>query len=189
MYWLWGHGKTIGLLPVSDDQIYVAGVGKAVNTDRPDQETVPGTFREKFACFGGLVPDILNLDINTSNILYTVMEEVKLPPPWAKGRVLVIGDAAHAACPFWAQGAAVGIEDAIALAEELAGADNADAGLAAWFERRYARAKFVQEGSFGTGQNLTRDEESDEPKFFPPPVREMMAKQGAEIQARLAEPF
>jgi len=189
VYWLWGHGKTIGLIPVSDDQIYVAGVGKVANTDRPDQETVPATFRDKFACFGGLVPEILKLDINVGNILYTVVEQIKLPAPWFKGRIMVIGDAAHAACPFWAQGAAVGIEDAIVLAQELQSRDDIDASLAAWFERRFERAKFIQDGSFETGQNLTRDVESDAPKIFPPPVIENLAKQGAAIQARLAEPY
>lgn len=189
MMWMWGHGKTVGILPVGDERIYVAGVGKAATPERPPQQTVPDTFRRKFACFGGPMPEILGLDITADDILYTIMEEVKLPPPWYRGRVLVLGDAAHAACPFWAQGAAMGIEDAIALAIELDATDDVDAAVAAWFERRYERARFVQEGSFATGQNLTRDEESDEPKLFPPPAREAIAKQGALQQARLAEPF
>ncbi len=187
--WLWGHGKTLGIIPVSDTEFYFAGVGKAATTERPPQETVADTFRRKYACFGGPVPDLLKLDFGPDDVLYTVMEQVRLPAPWHKGRVVIMGDAAHAACPFWAQGGSIGIEDAVAFAQEIEKADDWQSAVAAWFDRRYERAKFVQDGSFETGQNLTRDEESDEPKFFPPPVREMMAKQGAETAKRLAAPF
>ena len=158
--WLWGHGKTLGIIPVSDTEFYFAGVGKASTTERPPQETVADTFRQKFACFGGPVPDLLKLDFGPEDVLYTVMEE-----------------------------GSMGIEDAVAFADELEKGDGWQEAVAAWFDRRYERAKFVQDGSFETGQNLTRDEESDEPKFFPPPVREMMAKQGAETAKRLAAPF
>ena len=36
---------------------------------------------------------------------------------WSKGRQLLIGDAAHAMAPVWAQGAALGLEDALVLAD------------------------------------------------------------------------
>ena len=187
--WLWGHGKTIGILPVNDDEIYVAGVGKAATKERPPQDGVADTFRQKFACFGGPVPEVLEIDFGPNDVLYTVMEQIKLPAPWYKGRTVIMGDAAHAACPFWAQGGAMGMEDAVVFAQELEARDDWESAVTGWFERRFERAKFVQDGSFETGQNLTREEESDAPKIFPPLVREMMAKQGAAMGARLAEPI
>ncbi len=44
-----------------------------------------------------------------------------LPPvrPWSRGPVTLLGDAAHAMLPFLAQGAAMAIEDAAVLAEQL----------------------------------------------------------------------
>ena len=42
---------------------------------------------------------------------------------WTQGRVTLLGDAAHAMVPFFAQGAAQAIEDAVVLAECLASAD------------------------------------------------------------------
>src|SRR5262249_52961496 len=43
-----------------------------------------------------------------------------LPPPWHRGRIVVIGDAAHATTPHLASGASLAIEDAIVLARLLA---------------------------------------------------------------------
>ena len=41
-------------------------------------------------------------------------------PRWTKGRVTLLGDSAHAMLPFLAQGAAMGIEDGVVLAEWVA---------------------------------------------------------------------
>ena len=48
------------------------------------------------------------------------MEEVRCER-WSRGRLALIGDAAHATAPVWAQGAALALEDAIVLADLLAG--------------------------------------------------------------------
>jgi 2-polyprenyl-6-methoxyphenol hydroxylase-like FAD-dependent oxidoreductase len=55
-----------------------------------------------------------------SEVLYTAVEEVQAPLPWHAGRVLLIGDAAHASTPFMGQGGAMAVEDAVVLAGMLA---------------------------------------------------------------------
>lgn len=72
---------------------------------------------------------------------------------WTVGRISLLGDAAHAMLPFFAQGAAQAVEDAAVLAGCLAaGADSADA-VAAALERyeqiRRPRASQVQVMSRG----------------------------------------
>ena len=39
-----------------------------------------------------------------------------MSPPWSKGRVVLVGDAAHGMPPFKAQGANQGLEDALEIA-------------------------------------------------------------------------
>jgi len=65
------------------------------------------------------------------------------PPAWTRGRVGLVGDAAHAMLPFLAQGAAMAIEDAVVLAARLAGAPTIAAGLAATERERRPRVERV----------------------------------------------
>ena len=64
----------------------------------------------------------------------------------ARGRIALVGDAAHPMLPYLAQGAGMAIEDATALADALHGADPDGAGagsaaIAAAFAR-YAAARW-----------------------------------------------
>jgi 3-hydroxybenzoate 6-monooxygenase len=73
----------------------------------------------------------------------------RLPmPDWARGRLALLGDAAHPMLQYLAQGACQALEDADALAEELATAAQAGLppaeGLARYAARRAPRAMRVQ---------------------------------------------
>ena len=52
-------------------------------------------------------------------LYHAPVEEVRCER-WSRGRLALIGDAAHATAPVWAQGAALALEDAIVLADLLA---------------------------------------------------------------------
>ncbi|WP_181702763.1 FAD-dependent monooxygenase [Chthonobacter albigriseus] len=65
-------------------------------------------------------------------------------PRWTKGRVALIGDAAHAMLPFVAQGGAMAIEDAAVLATALARTDRSvEQRLKGWEAERRPRAMRV----------------------------------------------
>lgn len=63
---------------------------------------------------------------------------------WHKGRVAVLGDAAHPMLPFMGQGAAQAIEDAIILARCLRETSDVPGALARYERARKERATFVQ---------------------------------------------
>jgi len=64
---------------------------------------------------------------------------------FSEGRIALLGDAAHPALPYLAQGAALAIEDAVALAEAVAASPGDPAqAFRRYAERRRARASGVQ---------------------------------------------
>ena len=75
-----------------------------------------------------------------------------LQQPWHRGRIVIIGDAAHATTPHMASGAGLAAEDGLVLAEELAKTSDLDAALAAFSERRFERARLVVENSVRIGE-------------------------------------
>ena len=78
----------------------------------------------------------------------TVMNEIwDLPriDAWAKGRVVLVGDSAHATAPWASMGACMTIEDAVTLSSRLASEPSVDDALVAYQHDRKARdEKLVQ---------------------------------------------
>ncbi len=74
-------------------------------------------------------------------------------PSWSRGRVALLGDAAHPMLPYLAQGAAQAIEDAKALATSFVAAPHdAARALESYSSARMARASRIQAASREQGQ-------------------------------------
>lgn len=66
---------------------------------------------------------------------------------WSRGRIALLGDAAHPMTPFLAQGAAQAIEDAAALGRAFHAGLSVEAALDAYQSARIERATQIQRGS------------------------------------------
>ena len=82
---------------------------------------------------------------------------------WSNGRIVLLGDAAHAMIQFFAQGAGQAIEDAVILAGCLREAGGGDAKAITAALKRYEairkpRATKVQQGSRTRGEAWPRGE-------------------------------
>lgn len=69
--------------------------------------------------YGGYYRPIPELIARTSNIIAHNIFDVRSLPRWHDGRVVLIGDAAHAVSPNAGQGASLALEDAMVLAKLL----------------------------------------------------------------------
>ncbi|MEX5298235.1 FAD-dependent monooxygenase [Kocuria sp. CPCC 205292] len=83
---------------------------------------------------------------------------------WSRGRVTLLGDAAHALVPHHGQGANQSIEDAIVLADQLAGSADWDAAREQYERLRRGRTRKVQYASITTADvlHLPDGERADE---------------------------
>ena len=74
---------------------------------------------------------------------------------WTRGRVTLLGDAAHPMLPFMGQGAAQSIEDGFVLARCLAAdRDDPQRAIDAYATRRRERTAALQAASRDAGRNL-----------------------------------
>jgi 2-polyprenyl-6-methoxyphenol hydroxylase-like FAD-dependent oxidoreductase len=85
-------------------------------------------------------------------VVYRPLESVLVPSPWYRGRVALIGDAAHSITPHLGQGAAQAVEDAVVLAEELQKNGPLQDSLQSFMRRRFERCKFILEASLQIGE-------------------------------------
>ena len=101
----------------------------------------------------GFAPELLAfLDLAVEWRAWSLYDPPPLPA-WSRGRVCVIGDAAHPILPFLAQGGAMAIEDAETLARVLAASPLEPGAAFARFETlRCARVMRVQEASRANGR-------------------------------------
>ena len=151
-----GRGKRIGLVPISRDHLYVW-----TTFNSPRQSTAwalesASAFRMLFAEFSDpRVRGALAQLTSTDGVLCTDIEE--LPQErWVDGRVVLLGDAAHALTPNMGQGAGMAMEDAAVLADELAGANRGDqtldAALGGYVTRRRPRVETIVRLSRAVGE-------------------------------------
>jgi 2-polyprenyl-6-methoxyphenol hydroxylase-like FAD-dependent oxidoreductase len=138
-----------GYIPLTEDTMYLLLVTSEPADVHYPKEELAELLRERLAEYGGPLGEIRENLEDDDDIVYSPLSEVLLPPPWHRGRVVLGGDAAHACTPHITQGAAMALEDAVVLAEELDGAVDVERALTEYEQRRYPRAKFVQEVSRG----------------------------------------
>ncbi len=156
---LYGVGVKAGVMPVSRTQMYLLLV-----TNEPGNPWMPPSdldrlLRDRLRPFTAPVVAAIRDQINDpSQVIYGPIEEVILPPPWHRGRVLLIGDAAHASGPHISQGATMAIEDAIVLAELIGRNLPGEAVLSQFMARRYERCKLVQDISRQVGRDGNLDD-------------------------------
>ncbi|MBX6764802.1 MAG: FAD-dependent oxidoreductase, partial [Rubrobacteraceae bacterium] len=152
-----GNRGKAGFVPLAPDLMYILLIEKPPPDSPPgrklSEDRLAGIFRERLAEFGGPVARVRDRYItDPEKVVYRPVETILLPPPWYRGRVVLIGDAAHATSPHIGQGASMAIEDAVVLAWELEKDVSVQEALEAFMRRRYERCRYVVEVSARIGK-------------------------------------
>ncbi|WP_019926106.1 FAD-dependent monooxygenase [Nocardia sp. BMG111209] len=141
----WGTGQRFGISDLGDGRIYWWGT---LTTTAELAAAWPHDKADLLARFTGWAPVIAEIISGTpeADILALPAQDRPPLPQWGRGRVTLLGDAAHPMLPSLGQGANAAIEDAIVLAHALATHDDAETALRRYEHRRIARTTmFVDE--------------------------------------------
>ncbi|MBV2362292.1 FAD-dependent monooxygenase [Streptomonospora sp. NEAU-YY374] len=133
-----GRDRYIAAYPVSAGRRVAFTATVPAGARDPDSWAVRGRVADLLSAFAGWSP--------TARALFSAAEWVGMwgvhdhgpVPVWSRGRVALLGDAAHPTLPFFAQPANQAVEDAVALAAHLREATSLEAGAAL---ERYARRR------------------------------------------------
>jgi 2-polyprenyl-6-methoxyphenol hydroxylase-like FAD-dependent oxidoreductase len=161
-----GPSYIAGYCPTGADSLYAYIVEPVQDRGGLSPVEQLATMKRLSEAYHGPWDEIRETLVEPDRIKYTRFETHVLQAPWNRGRVVVIGDAAHTCPPTLAQGGAQALEDAAVLAELLLEHDTVDQRLwDAFTARRYSRAKTVVDASNQLAQWLLDHERGDVPSL------------------------
>jgi 2-polyprenyl-6-methoxyphenol hydroxylase-like FAD-dependent oxidoreductase len=148
----WGEPGVFGLVPLSGGRVYWYATLRSADPDGvPPADEAKARLLEAFGDWAAPIPQLV-ADTQPEAILRHALFDRRPRPGWSRGRVGLLGDAAHPMLPFLGQGACQALEDAVALGDALAAATSVAEGLQAYERRRYARAAMVVRRSRAAGR-------------------------------------
>ena len=134
-----GRGMAFLTIPLGRDRVYCyADVNAPAATDPTGGD--PAKLAGQYGEFAEPVPTIIRKGLAAADPPYFAPIEEVAHRPWVRGRVVLVGDAAHAMSPNMAEGAGMALEDALVLADTVA----AGRPLEQFEARRRPRVGFVQ---------------------------------------------
>ena len=143
-----GPSYIAGYCPTGEDSLYAYIVEDAQDRSALPPEEQLATMKQLSQAYHGPWDEIRETLTDPFRVNYTWFETHVLPAPWNRGRVVLVGDAAHTCPPTIAQGGAQALEDAVVLTELLLERDVLDQALwNAFSARRFDRAKTVVDAS------------------------------------------
>jgi salicylate hydroxylase len=141
--WIGPDGHVI-CYPIRGGDIYNIFAGHVSEQWIDESWSVPSSVDELLAGYRGWNGALLDMLGRVEHCFKWGIRDRDPLGRWTRGRVTLLGDAAHPMMPTLAQGAAITLEDAYALARNLARHADPAAGLAAYEAERQPRASQVQ---------------------------------------------
>lgn len=145
------EGLKAGIVPMNQDLMYVLCTMMDPNHERIDPDRTAHRFGEVLDHFSDPLLRDMRARLQTADnasVMWRPFETLLLDQAWSKGRVILIGDAAHSMTPHLSSGGGMAIEDAVVLADYLAVDMPVDRALSEFFNHRIGRVSEVYAISF-----------------------------------------
>lgn len=138
---VWGRGERFGFASLPGGRVYCFGTATVFEGGASPDGEHPEVLR-RFSSWPEPIPTLLKGVPPESVLRHDVYD---LPPlrSFVQGATALLGDAAHAMTPSLGQGACQALEDAVVLADCLAGVADVPAGLTRYDRLRRPRAQAV----------------------------------------------
>jgi 2-polyprenyl-6-methoxyphenol hydroxylase-like FAD-dependent oxidoreductase len=138
----WGVGERFGLVDIGRGRTYWFATENAPEGEPDEPGGRKAEIRRRFSGWHEPIAAVVEA-ADESAILRNDVYYLEPLPRWSDGRVVLVGDAAHATTPGVGQGAAQALEDAVVLADRLVRRDELATALAEYEAIRRPRAEAV----------------------------------------------
>jgi 2-polyprenyl-6-methoxyphenol hydroxylase-like FAD-dependent oxidoreductase len=146
----WGAGAEFGMVPLGDGQVYWYGAVNAPPGQRAGDELAAA--RECFGSWHDPIPALLAATPPEAVIRSDIYHLGTPLSTYVKGRVALLGDAAHAMTPNLGQGACQAIEDAVTLGAAVSDTGDVPAALTRYDAERRPRTQAVARAALRAGR-------------------------------------
>ena len=141
-----GLGGKVAFAPLAGGMMYMLVTHFEPGRPRYDSAHFPQLMYDRARTIMGdstYMADSIEQILTSETVAYTLLDTVMVPYPWYRGRMMIMGDAAHSMTPYLGSGAAMAIEDGVVFAKLLDSDDSLHDVQQKFMARRYPRVKTV----------------------------------------------
>jgi len=139
---LYGRGSTFGIFPIGSQISWYGTMMTAEGGTKGTSAEWKREALEQFKDWYEPVRAVIQATPETGFVRQDIYDRVPIDV-WGKGRVTLLGDAAHATTPTLGQGGCMAIEDAVVLARNVTQGPDIPSSLLRYAEQRKGRANGI----------------------------------------------
>jgi 2-polyprenyl-6-methoxyphenol hydroxylase-like FAD-dependent oxidoreductase len=143
----YGQKAKAALVPMSEEKMYLLVTTQEPGNPKHPNDQLHVLLKERLIEFGGVIAEAAQQITDPDQVIYRPISTFLMPSPWYKGRVVLVGDAAHGTAPHLGQGASIALEDVVVLADILSHNLGVEETLRIFMEKRFERCRLIVENS------------------------------------------